>query len=473
MVKGTRAKELHPHLRRRLSETGRQLLRDALAEDSDARDDDSIDYSIISNCGDSSIESELEGTLQWERQQQLELNSSDKNERKERSKKWKNTNEIENADDDLEGAIEKLKEKRDTTKITALEKILAMLRVEVLSDRIQKIKVTLAPQILGCLKRRAKESSILALRVLSMVAITLGANEQKLYDDLLQPVQTIFTDRDDDAMRIEAVYALSIACFVSCSDDESKWELLEVLGKFLVAANDAEEDGYDGNEFSETLIVAVIKCWAFLVSSFQPSVIVGKVYNAQSIVYGHVAALADFVRNGRNISVRLPASEALALIVQFKYTTAVSWTYSNEPANSVISGLDTRIEMLMQESAKKIGKKNRKSQRSVLKDVLETLYTGNGPFTELQDRNETLTISTWSRFFQAHVFCRVLESGFQTHLVKNEVLRDIFEIKAHGNAKLGLVSTVERRAGLKAKSVHKRNDISRKDQAQNAFLFDQ
>ncbi|KAK1943160.1 Interferon-related developmental regulator 1 [Phytophthora citrophthora] len=473
--KGTRAKQLHPHQRRRLSEEGKRLLRSALAAGSDGGEDGSIDYSIISNADDSSVESELEGALQWEMQQR-EAAASASNGRKTRGKKWKEEEDIVEAeDDDLEGAMEELTEKRDTTKIAALEKILAMLRAEVMSDRVQTSKVTLASHTLGCLKKRGKESSSLALRVMSIVAITLGADEQGFYDDILPAVQRIFTDRGESTLRVEAVYALSITCFVCCPDDEPKWELLEVLGSFLVAAKDAEDDGHDEKEFPETLTIAVMECWAFLVSYFNPSVMIGKVYNAQSIVHAHVAALAGFVRGGTNASVRASACEVLALIVQFKYITAGGggWTYSHESAGSIISGLTSRIEAYMRESGKSIGKKNRKVQRSMLKEVLETLQTGEGPHKELHSDGETLTVDTWSRFFQAHVLRRALQSGFQTHLVENEVLRDVFEVTENSNAKLALVSTVKRRANMKAKAVHKRNDMSRKDQAQNAFLYDE
>ncbi|OWZ04398.1 Interferon-related developmental regulator protein [Phytophthora megakarya] len=465
--KGTGARKLHPNQRRRLSEEGKRLLRSALAAGSDGGEDASVDYSVISNWGDSSVESELESTLQWEQQQQQQQAG-----RKTRGKKWKDEEETEA--DDLEGAMEELTEKRDTTKISALEKILTMLRAEVMSERVQSSKVTLTLQTLGCLKKRAKDSSSLALRVLSMVAITLGADEQEFYRDMLSPVQRIFTDRGDSKIRVEAVYALSIACFVCSPDDDAKWELLEVLGSFLVAAKDAEDDGHDEKEFPEALTIAVMECWAFLVSYFNPSVMIGKVYNAQSIVHGHVAALAGFVRGGTNASVRASACEVLALIVQFKYITAGSgYTYSHESAGSIISGLGSRIEAYMRESGKSIGKKNRKVQRSMLKEVLETLETGEGPHKELQAEGETLTVSTWSRFFQAHVFRRALQSGFQTHLVGNEVLRDVFEVTENPKAKIALVSTVKRRADHKAKAVHKRNGISRKDEAQNAFLFDE
>ncbi|KAG7389427.1 Interferon- developmental regulator 1 [Phytophthora boehmeriae] len=473
--KGSKTKHLQPHQRRRLSEEGKRLLRNALMAGNEA-DDVSVDYSIISNCGDSSIESELESTLQWAREEQQMASSGG---RKTRNKKWKEEEDDgfeggEAEDDDLEGAMEELTEKRDTTKISALQKILSMLRAEVMSDRVQTSKVTLTSYTLGCLKRRSKESSNLALRVLSLVAITLGADEQGFYDDIASPVQRILTDRGESLLRVEAVYALSIACFVCCPDDEPKWDLLEVLGSFLVAAKDAEDDGHDEAEFPESLTIAVMECWAFLVSYFSPSVIISKVYKPESIVCAHVAALGAFVRSGTNVSVRASACEALALLVQFKYMISKNdWSYSRESAGSPIGGLDSRIEAYMRESGKSIGKKNRKFQRSMLKEVLETLQTGEGPHKAVHADGETMAVSTWSHFFQAHVFRRALQSGFQTHLMENDVLREVFDVTEKANTKIGLTSNVKRRAGNKAKTVNKRNNMSRKDQAQNAFLFDE
>lgn len=57
-------------------------------------------------------------------------------------------------------------------------------------------------------------------------------------------------------------------------------------------------------------------------------------------------------------------------------------------------------------------------------------------------------------------------------MLENEILRDVFEVSDNANAKVGLISTVKRRADHKSKAIHKRNDMSRKNQARNAFLYE-
>lgn len=224
------------------------------------------------------------------------------------------------------------------------------------------------------------------------------------------PLQRIITDDGEPSLRVEALYALTTACFVCCREDQQKWELIDVLGHLLVASKSAEDDG---DEHPEALIIAAMECWAFLVSFFRPSLIVNKLYDDKSIIFDHVEAVAAFVSEGENPTARSAACEVLALLVQFKYVLSPGWSYALESTDSMIGGLDAKIERFMKETGKNIGKKTRKTQRSLLKEVLETLRTGEGPHQELQIGDETLSVSTWSCFFQAHVFRRMLQSGFQ------------------------------------------------------------
>ncbi|KAF1323636.1 Interferon-related developmental regulator 1, partial [Globisporangium splendens] len=488
----SRSKHLaNPQLRRRLSEEGKRLLWQALAHEDDQG---SVDFSIITNRDESSASSDLESVLEWEQNENGArggLNGDGGaagSQQKKRTNKWKAQQyggAHHERDEELETAIDELMEKRDTTKIQALRKIIRLLCGSVMTASVQSSKVTLTSNILACLKKRMKDSGTLALRSLGVLATTLGSDEQEFFDGIVcvyanirAPLQRILTDEGDPALRVEAVYALSIACFVCCREDQQKWKLVDVLGHLLTASKDADEEG---DEYPESLIIAVLECWAFLISTFRSRAIVPKIYDGNSIIYDHVAAISGFAREGVNPSVRSAACEVLALLVQCKYEVSSqgddgddTWCYTDEdPDSSLIGGLDTKIERYMKETGKSIGKKNRKVQRSSLKEVLETLRTGEGPHEELQIEDETLSISTWRCFFQVHVFRHVLQSGFQVHMVENDVLRDVFDVSESKTAvKMSMVSTSKQRANHKSKAVSKRNEVSRKGMAQNAFLFE-
>lgn len=237
-------------------------------------------------------------------------------------------------------------------------------------------------------------------------------------------MQRALSDDGEMVVRIEAAYALSISCFVCCPDEQHAWDVLEILGGLLTAAKEAEDEGDDA--FPEELVIAVMECWAFLVSAFPAELVAARMDSNSSILSEHMAAIAGFVRDGVNSTVRSAACEVLALLVQLKYVASGDgsddedgqggWSYSDESGNSPIGGLEQKIASYMRETGKQIGKKNRKQQRSTLKEVLETLRTGEGPHIELQVEDEKLSVSTWDRFFQAQVFRRALQSGFQVRL---------------------------------------------------------
>ncbi|TYZ58835.1 hypothetical protein PybrP1_005135 [[Pythium] brassicae (nom. inval.)] len=465
-----------PHLRRQLSEEGKKLLRRALAHEDE--DLGSVDDSVVTNRDDASAESDLESVLEWELQNGganggSDVASASAPKTKHAHAKWKaqRYGNDTGRDENLESAIDELAEKRDATKVHALQKILSMLCGSVMTYSVQPSKVALTSNVLACLKKRMKDSGALALRSLGVLAITIGSDEQAFFDDVRMPLQRIVTDDGDVSLRVEALYALSTACFVCCREDQQKWELIDVLGHLLVASKDAEDDGDDAHP--ESLIVAAMECWAFLVSFFRPSLIVSKLYDENAIIFDHVTAVAGFVRDGANPAVRSAACEVLALLVQLKYALSPGWSYALESRDSVVGGLEAKIERFLKETGKNIGKKTRKTQRSLLKEVLETLRTGDGPHQELQVDDETLSVSTWSCFFQAHVFRRTLQSGFQVHMVKNPVLRAVFDVSDKVHVRASMVPTTKRRADHKSKAVHKRNEVSRKDLAQNAFLYEE
>ncbi|TMW61558.1 hypothetical protein Poli38472_012749 [Pythium oligandrum] len=465
-------------MRRKLSEEGKRLLRHALThedledeEDTRGAEHTSVDYSVVTNVDDSSAESDLEGFSEW---QQGGILANGKKKKGGRRGKLREQLEGDETHDELEEALEKLAEKRDTTKIQALQKILTILRSAVLTNRLHgSLATSVTSQVLLTLKKRMTESGTLSLRALGVLAVTLGPDEQAFYDELVQPLQRLLMDQTETALRIEAAYALSIACTVCCREEQQKWELVDVLGGLLVGAHDAEESGDSEGELPDELLTTVMECWAFLISAFSPNTIVARLRDPDAIISDHVDALAGFVRDRVDPLVRSAACEVLALLIQLKYTTTkTTWTYEMEDPDGPLGGLDVKIARYMRESAKCIGKKNRKVQRSMLKEVLETLHSGEGPHSDLQIEGETLSITTWSRYFQANVLRRALQSGFQIHLYENPVLRDVFEVSDKSDAKERMIPIVRRRADHRSKAIHRRNDISRKDAVQNAFLYD-
>ncbi|KAJ0400402.1 hypothetical protein P43SY_001680 [Pythium insidiosum] len=201
-----KGRQLSSHARRRLSEEGKRLLRRALSHDLEEGEEQrggfgiggyqkmgSEDLSVVSNFDDSSAGSDLESFQEWQAQDLSVVSNFDDSsagsdlesfqewqaqvapvdqlaasnggagtggKKKGKAQKHKGRAAADDAEghDELEEAIEQLTEKRDTTKITALQKILSILCSTVLTDRIQSSKLELTSHALNTLKKRMKDS---------------------------------------------------------------------------------------------------------------------------------------------------------------------------------------------------------------------------------------------------------------------------------------------------------------------------
>lgn len=66
--------------------------------------------------------------------------------------------------------------------LVSAQQILNLLCGSVMTESVQSSKVTLTSNVLACLKKRMVESGSLALRTLSVLALTLGGDEQEFFD---------------------------------------------------------------------------------------------------------------------------------------------------------------------------------------------------------------------------------------------------------------------------------------------------
>lgn len=108
-----------------LLQEGKRLLRRALAHDDEEQG--SVDFSIVTNRDDASADSDLESFLEWEQQDgNGNGNSGGGAAQKKRNRnKWKGQQYGDDVErhDDLESAMDELTEKRDATKVQALQKV--------------------------------------------------------------------------------------------------------------------------------------------------------------------------------------------------------------------------------------------------------------------------------------------------------------------------------------------------------------
>ena len=220
----------------------------------------------------------------------------------------------------LNDIIDLLGEKRYTTRENALKMLIRLLTKGVRTDECEAISETLCMYLCTSIRRgKAKESS-LASRALSILAVTLGFDNDSLVE-MAVPVLKVQAQKGKDVMsRAEAVKCLAVVCFVCSSDEEQSLQVVQVLSTII---RDASKDlkkmaTATGQERKRLLarkknvphnvIAAACKGWALLASVTHTQNLAGDGMLDSCLLAFHI------LLGHRELAVKVAAGESIALL---------------------------------------------------------------------------------------------------------------------------------------------------------------
>jgi hypothetical protein len=130
---------------------------------------------------------------------------------------------------------------------------------------------------------------------------------------------------------------------------------------------------------------------------------------------------------------------------------------------------------LANESSHKISKKDKKEQHSNFREYMSTLVDDESPELVIKLRNNSgrLELSSWKEIVPLNCLRNILQSGFQTHLLSNPAIQQLFNIQVGLNDSKfnGTMSQIEKRLLLSKNSeTYKNADQDRRkkrDKRQN------
>ena len=188
--------------------------------------------------------------------------------------------------------------------------------------------------LLPFVRKWSTKFTVLALKVLSVMSITLGDDENEYFEDVYAPVSRLVRDGADDQLVVEALYTMTLVACVNCEDTHLHAQLMQDLGMVFM----------NTSRFNSDAIVAAMECWAFASTLMVSSSFVPKLGDPTMQLHDHVRALTKFVVQDEDAMIRASACEVLALLVEYKQDVVDdTWHYSEE--TGPLGGLDVRIEV--------------------------------------------------------------------------------------------------------------------------------
>ena len=166
----------------------------------------------------------------------------------------------------LSELLELLSEKRYTIRENALSDLIKLLCLGCRQEECDSVKETLGMYLCNSIRRGKKKESTLGSRALSIVAITIGMDQDSLVETVAPVLVIMATKGKDETARSEAILALAIVCFVCSTNEEQSNAAIVVFSSII---SQASKDLVAGKTSKKTkakplVVAAACRAWALL-----------------------------------------------------------------------------------------------------------------------------------------------------------------------------------------------------------------
>ncbi|KAM4721950.1 interferon-related developmental regulator 2 [Rhinophrynus dorsalis] len=320
----------------------------------------------------------------------------------------------EQREDKLKEDIDNLTDKSVKTRLAALGNLRLALSSQVLGDFLVERRVTLTESLERCLKKGKVEEQSLAATVLSLLCIQLGSGSEgeEVFHCLKPVLISILTDSSAGvSARQSCATSLGLCCFIAAADAE---DLILSLCCLEGLFTSCYSDGSSPHSSLHGLLCSAIQSWALLLTICPNSRI-------QVVLESHLPRLPELL-SSENVSLRIAAGESLALLYELGRDLEEDFFYDETDV------LCVTLKSLATDSNKYRAKTDRRKQRSIFRDVLHYIESGEFQEETIKFGLEVMYVDSWTRRRMYSSFKETLGSGVRHHLQYNEVLRDIFSL---------------------------------------------
>ncbi|CAG8479275.1 11955_t:CDS:2 [Acaulospora morrowiae] len=314
-------------------------------------------------------------------------------------------------------SIDNLEEKRTSVRENALSTLIRLLSRKYTFDLLDSRSYSLLDLLCRSIK---KEKSIkenrLATKVMSLLFITLGEEQDKMYQTVLPLLKYTSINSASPEVKGACIKTLGLVCFIAGSHTDAI-ELLEFFSNIIITS------GKSVNATNNPVtITSALNSYGLLFSGLWGNSRKGSIRSREEferVMPGHIKQLES-----TSMEVRVASGENIALMFE---SLGIGRRVEQNDKWGNHDHLTHLLNTLATDSNRHRAKADRKVQRSVFRDILKTVEDGDRIQEKLKFNKKTVYFSTWARILQLRAFRDVLADGLQAHFLENELLQAIFE----------------------------------------------
>lgn len=373
--------------------------------------------------------------------------------------------QVVDVDAQADELLEALTSKRAGTRVTSLAELRELLQRNVLQEFVSRRQETIGSYLAASVRKGAASEAVGACQALGLAVLTVAEEGSPLYGEARDTLVRAARDpKKKERIRAAAVEALGVSCFVSDTGGlESHTEELMTLFLSLYdvgavteravtgdGGGDGRSENDDDDEESDDdkdetaaeigLVQAAVRAWALLATTVPAARRAG--------LFETAGPSLRLVLESRDLGARAAAGAALAMLYEASGE-------ADEPDLGGAAGPDPPLDVaelveklvaMSREGTRRRARKERREQRSIFRDIVASVEDAEPPAETLVLQHEKFEFAGWPAVIRLAALRRVLGSGLQQHFLANELLSQIFGVRAHASMRPGL-----RKSELKAR----------------------
>uniref|UniRef100_A0A8C0EC78 Interferon related developmental regulator 2 n=1 Tax=Bubo bubo TaxID=30461 RepID=A0A8C0EC78_BUBBB len=288
-----------------------------------------------------------------------------------------------------------------------------------LSEFLLERRLMLTDSLEKCLKKGKGEEQALAGTVLTLLCLQMGSGPEgeEVFRSLKPLLVSVLTDSTaSPGARQSCATALGMCCYIAAADLEDLVSCLSCL-EGIFSPPSAGEGGSAPTQHGP-LHCSALQSWSLLLTICPPS-------HIKSVLDNRWLKLPPLLSSSM-IPQPCPGNGGREQCLEPRplQTSLVFW--QEDLCHQDTEFLRAQLKVLATESNKYRAKTDRRKQRSIFRDILRFIESGEYQEETIRFGLECMYLDSWARQRTYQAFKEVLGSGIRHHLQNNELLREIF-----------------------------------------------
>lgn len=315
---------------------------------------------------------------------------------------------------DFAEVLEKLAEKRTSTRETGLKELTAGLRSYAFADAAQANREIIFSTLISLIRRGGEKEGVLCAEALGLMFLLIGPEEDEIFMQIRGPLEYLVTRGQHEEVRVEAARALAMGSFICNTEEEVTLANLSFFQGLFSGES-------EGERASEELKAAGVDSWALLAT------VAPNGYHTHELRVQLLEELLGLL-DASSAELKVAAGEGLALLREYWRQVPVASHDVSAEEEDLLESIVDRLRDMAREGSKRMSRKDKKAQRASFREVYAAVAEGQPPEEVINFRTRSFRLTSWVKMKQLESFRDCLQGGLLAAFGTNPVIHDVLEI---------------------------------------------